>query len=82
MSISALQGSANAATSKLVKLVNGEYSAASVNADPADAAKLGLTKERDGNYGAMPPLPTLGGAAVAKSSSTVLASLDALKMGG
>lgn len=81
MSISALQGS-SASTSKLVKLVSGEYTAASVNADPAAATKLNLFREKDGNYGIAPPTPIPAGSAVTKSSAKVLASLDALRFGG
>ena len=55
MSISAL--SSLSANSQLVKLASGEYSAASVIADPRDALKLGLEREKDGNYGAAPLAP-------------------------
>jgi hypothetical protein len=64
-----------------VKMASGEYTAASVGADPTDATKLDLVKETDGNYGTTPPVPT-GGAAAVQSSSTVLASLASLKLGG
>jgi hypothetical protein len=80
MSISALT-STGASSSALVKLANGEYTAASVSKDQKDAQKLGLIKENDGNYGTTPPAPT-GAAASAQSSSTVLASLSSLNLGG
>ena len=44
-----------AAGSKLVKMANGEYTAASVKSDQEDALKLGLVKEKDGNYGTTQP---------------------------
>ena len=80
MSISALT-STGASSAALVKLANGEYTAASVDKDQKDALKLGLVKETDGNYGTMPPVAT-GSAASAQSSSTVLASLTSLNLGG
>jgi hypothetical protein len=80
MSISALT-STGASSAALVKLANGEYTAASVDKDQKDALKLGLVKEADGNYGTTPPVPA-GSAASAQSSSTVLASLASLKLGG
>jgi hypothetical protein len=36
-------------------MANGEYTAASVNSDQKDALRLGLMKEKDGNYGTTPP---------------------------
>jgi hypothetical protein len=69
----------SAAGSQLVKLANGEYSAASVTADPKDATKLGLVKEQDGNYGTTPPAPS---SANAKSSSSVLSTLTSMNLGG
>jgi len=36
-------------------MANGEYTAASVNSDQKDALKLGLVKEKDGNYGTTRP---------------------------
>jgi hypothetical protein len=36
-------------------MANGEYTAASVQSDQADALKLGLVKEKDGNYGTTQP---------------------------
>jgi hypothetical protein len=62
-------------------LANGEYTAASVDKDQKDALKLGLVKEKDGNYGGMPPVAS-GSAASAQSASTVLASLTSLSLGG
>ena len=83
MSISALTSTAIATTTSasLVKLANGEYTAASVTADQKDALRLGLVLQKDGNYGTSPPAPT-DGAGVAQSTSNVLASLSSLKLGG
>ena len=91
MSVSALASSAAVAatssasfpssTAQLVKLANGEYTAASVNADPTAALKLDLVKEKDGNYGTTTP-PAPAGAATQSSSSAVLASLASLSLGG
>ncbi|WP_158806751.1 hypothetical protein [Beijerinckia sp. L45] len=67
----------------LSKVGNGEYSAASVSADPTDATKLGLVKEKDGNYGTANPNAVVAtGSAAAQSSSAVQASLTALTRGG
>ena len=79
MSISAFSSAGSAAA--LVKLTSGEYTAASVAADPKDAARLWLVKESDGNYGTATPAPT-GGSAAAQSSSNVLTGLDRLCLGG
>ena len=80
MSISAITSTATPSAT-LVQLANGEYTADSVDKDQADATKLGLQKEKDGNYGTTPPAPT-DSAAAAKSSSTVLSSLPSLSLGG
>ncbi len=80
MSISALT-STGASSAALVRLANGEYTAASVDKDQKDALKLGLIKEKDGNYGTTPPVAA-GNAASTQSSSSVLANLAALKLGG
>ena len=80
MSTSALS-STGASSAALVKLANGEYTAASVDKDQKDALKLGLVKEADGNYGTTPPVPT-GSAATAQSSSAVLATVASLNLGG
>ena len=69
--------SSASSTPQLVKLANGEYSAASVTADPKDATKLNLVKEQDGNYGTTPPAPV-----EAKSSPDTLATLLTLSLGG
>ena len=71
------------ATKGLQKTANGEYTAASVTANQADATKLGLVKEKDGNYGtaSAPGLASTGSAA-ASSSSVVQAALTSLTMGG
>jgi hypothetical protein len=71
--------SSGTTSSQLVKLPNGEYTAASVTADPKDATKLGLVKEKDGNYGTTPPAATT---ADAKTSPAVLSSLTTMKLGG
>jgi len=81
MSVSALPISTNSSAAALVQLANGEYTAASVNADPTAATKLDLVQEKDGNYGTTPPAPS-GAAAASQSSSTVLTSLATLKLGG
>ena len=57
MTISALSASLTASTAGLVRLANGEYTAASVAADPTAAAALDLVKEKDGNYGTATPPP-------------------------
>jgi hypothetical protein len=75
MSVAAV--SSGAAGSQLVKLASGEYTAASVAADPKDATKLGLVKENDGNYGTSPPAP-----ADAKSSANVMSAVALMKLGG
>ena len=81
MSVSALPASTASSTpAQLVKLANGEYTAASVDADPTAAIKLDLIKEKDGNYGTTPPAPA--GPAAAQSSSAVLTSLASLALGG
>lgn len=81
LTVSSALSSSSASSTGLVKLANGEYAAASVDADPTAATKLDLTKEKDGNYGATPPSPS-GGAGAAQSSSSVLESLTTLTLGG
>jgi hypothetical protein len=81
MTVSALPSSASASAATLVKLTTGEYTAASVSADPKDAARLWLVKQADGNYGATTPAP-IGGSAPAQSSSSVMTTLDSLRLGG
>jgi hypothetical protein len=73
--------SVGASPPTLVKLLSGEYTAASVVADPKDATRPWLVKQPDGNYGASSPAP-VSGSATAQSSRTVLASLDSLRLGG
>jgi hypothetical protein len=70
------------ASAHLVKLGNGEYTAASVRADPTDATKLALVKEKDGNYGTSPPSVASSGNAATQSSSNVQAALSSFKLGG
>jgi hypothetical protein len=60
-------------------MANGEYTAASVNADQKDALSLGLVKEKDGNYGTTPQ--TTSGAS-SQSASSALTALAALRLGG
>ena len=75
---------ASASTSKstLVKMANGEYTAASVDADQADATKLGLVKEKDGNYGTATPRVATSAPAAAQASSSVQSVLTTLTLGG
>lgn len=81
MTVSALTTTTTA--SVLSQVGNGEYSAASVSSDPTDATKLGLVKEKDGNYGtANPNAVAATGSAAAQSSSGVQAALTALTLGG
>jgi hypothetical protein len=82
MSVSPLPVPA-AAAATLIKLENGEYTAASVAVDPVEATKLGLVKEPDGNYGTPPPAPVPAEEpATVKSSPAVLNTLASLKVGG
>ena len=81
MSISVAAASTAGASAQLVKLGNGEYTAASVTNDQKDATKLNLVKENDGNYGTTAPAPTDSSPPV-QSSSAVVASLSSLKLGG
>lgn len=80
MSISAVT-STGASGAALVKLGNGEYTAASVAKDQKDALKLGLVKEKDGNYGTTASVAT-DATASTQSSSSVLESLASLTLGG
>ena len=77
MSVSISAPAAATSTAQLVKLPNGEYTAASVTADPKDAAKLNLVREKDGNYGTTPPA-----SAAAQSAPAVQSSLSDLTLGG
>jgi hypothetical protein len=81
MSVSALLASASPSSAGLVKLANGEYTAASVDSDPTAATQLDLVKENDGNYGTTPPAPP-GGVAASQSSAAVLTPLASLSLGG
>ena len=65
------------ATAQLVKLANGEYTAASVAADPKDATNLGLVREKDGNYGT-----AAAASAATQSAPAVQAALTDLTLGG
>jgi hypothetical protein len=70
------------ASAALVRLANGEYTAASVKADPTAASNLGLVEEKDGNYGTAKPTASSNRAATAQSSSAVLMALSSLTLGG
>ena len=62
---------------------NGEYTAASVNADQKDAMALGLIKQKDGNYAAKPvDKDSAPRSAAATSSPGVQAALSGLTLGG
>ena len=74
--------SAGASASKLVKLANGEYTASSVSADQTDATKLGLVKQKDGNYGTKSVAVTASAPAASQSSAGVQSALLALTVGG
>jgi hypothetical protein len=80
MTISAMRSSAGVSAAALIKLTSGEYTAASVAADPKDAARLWLVKQQDGNYGTT-PAPSWG-SPEAQSSSGVMGGLDSLRLGG
>ena len=81
MAISSIQSSAGVSTSALIRLTSGEYTSASVAADPKDAARLWLVKQQDGDYGPATSAPSWGSPA-AQSSSGVMGSLDSLRLGG
>jgi hypothetical protein len=81
MTLSAIQSPVGVSASVLIKLTSGEYTAASVAADPKDAARLWLVKQQDGNYGASTSAPS-GGSPEGQSSSGVMGSLDSLRLGG
>jgi hypothetical protein len=81
MTISALRSSVGASVPGLIRLITGEYTAASVVADPRDASRLWLVKQQDGNYGTTSPA-LVSGLATGQSSRTILASLDSLRLGG
>jgi hypothetical protein len=81
MAISAMQSSAGVSASVLIKLTSGEYTAASVAADPKDAARLWLVKQQDGNYGPATSAASWG-SPEAQSSWGVMGSLDSLRLGG
>jgi hypothetical protein len=77
MSLTAL--SSNSIPAQLTKLASGEFTAASVIADPKDAIRLALVREKDGNYVTAPVAPDAGSS---HSSPRVLFTLPSLKMGG
>jgi hypothetical protein len=80
MTVSAINPVSDTAA-KLVRLPDGEYTRASVSANPTEAAKLALVKEADGNYGRPPPPPPAITPS-AQSSSPVLSTLESLTLGG
>ena len=69
-------GLSSATASALVKLINGQYTAASVQADPKDAARLNLVKMKDGNYG-VPPTD-----AALQTTPATLSAVVTLQLGG
>ena len=81
-SVVASASSATTSTDKLVKLANGEYTAASVTANQTDANKLGLVKEQDGNYGSEKPKVASSPPAAAQASAGVQSALLTLQLGG
>jgi hypothetical protein len=81
MTISVMPSSAGFSAAALIKLTSGEYTAASVAADPKDASRLWLVKQQDGNYGATTSSPS-GGSPEAQSSWAVMGSMDSLTLGG
>jgi hypothetical protein len=87
MSVSALSSYSTstmtyvASNASLVKLANGEYTAASVAKDQKDANRLGLTLLKDGNYGTAAPAATES-AGAAQSSAKTLSGLSSLTLGG
>jgi hypothetical protein len=80
MATSAIPSSPGVPISVLIKLTSGEYTAASVAADPKDATRLWLVKQQDGNYG-VTSAPSMG-SPEAQSSSGVMGGLDSLRLGG
>ena len=86
MSSTAISSSLTTASApkQLSKAANGEYTAASVAADPTDTQKLGLVKQKDGNYAAKSAdlAVSNGGSAASTSSSAVLDALTSLTKGG
>jgi hypothetical protein len=83
MSIEALTSSVASASQQLVKTANGEYTADSVSKDQADTLKLGLVKEKDGNYGTTAPASTaVATGATGNSSPAALSVLSSLALGG
>ena len=64
----------------LVRTVFGEYTAASVAADPLDAGRLSLVRQDDGNYGL--PAFAVGGPALSRSSRFVQSAVINLAVGG
>ena len=79
---SSTSASTTSTSSKLVQLANGEYTASSVASDQTDANKLGLIKEKDGNYGTSQPTVASSGTAASQASSGVQSALTSLPLGG
>ena len=80
--ISAASSSTSTAATSLVEMANGEYTAASVAKDQTDAAKLGLVKEKDGNYGTAASSQVTPVSTASTLPSSVHLALSALKLGG
>lgn len=74
--------SSTTSSNSLVKTANGEYTAASVQKDQTDAAKLGLVKMKDGNYGTGQQTSSTTASAAARSSSPTQLALTTLTLGG
>lgn len=81
MSVSATSASAVVNAMALVRLGNGEYSAASVATDPVDAAKLALVRLQDNNY-ASPLFAGIVSSPAARATSGVQSALTSLSLGG
>jgi hypothetical protein len=66
----------------LYKQANGEYSAGDVASDYSAAAKLGLIKLQDGNYGPLLSAILAPSPAAASSSPGIQSALSSLVLGG
>ncbi len=89
MSLSSAASVISSAAPALVRTSNGEYTAASVFAVPAQAARRGLVRQPDGGYGldkvAAGRLPDAVGAfdtAAARIAPGLLGALASLRLGG
>ena len=77
-----LASSSTTSVNSLAKMGNGEYTAASVAADPTDANKLGLVKEKDGNYGTSAPAQVEPSSSSSAVSNNTQSALSGLVLGG